>query len=139
VIEVVAHDHFADVRYNSFKDPKTGKTVYYHNFFVAPGATPDKNQNPGYSIFEIDEVTFEPKNLRFTFLDIHETYGHTTIPSLSKLTFRECALSDFGLVSLTPESIHQFRLSLEEDKLLTIRYLISKMGLSENRLDKEFK
>jgi hypothetical protein len=41
VIEVSAHDHFADVRYHSNGDD-TNKD-FYHNLIVAPGISPEKN------------------------------------------------------------------------------------------------
>ena len=56
-IEVVGHDHYADLRYHSsdhvmdFDDTDT--KFDFHNIFVAPGMTPNKMQNPGVAMFEM--------------------------------------------------------------------------------------
>jgi len=59
VIEVGAHDHYADLRYHSshnvpdLKD--TSEQFYFHNIVINPGITPNKGQNPGIAMLEIDE------------------------------------------------------------------------------------
>lgn len=58
LIEVGAHDHYSTLRYHTsnyvmdLPDPST--KTYFHNLFVAPGVTPNKDQNPGISMFEVD-------------------------------------------------------------------------------------
>jgi hypothetical protein len=39
VAEVVAHDHYSDVRYHTQTDA-SGKKYYFHNLLVSPGVTP---------------------------------------------------------------------------------------------------
>lgn len=56
IIEVSAHDHFADVRFHS----AGSKGGFYHNLIVSPGISPIKNQNPGYAVFNIDASTLIP-------------------------------------------------------------------------------
>ena len=46
VIEVAAHDHYADLRYHSSDNvidlPDQDPKFDFHNLFVAPGVTPNK-------------------------------------------------------------------------------------------------
>ena len=64
IMEVVGHDHIADLRYHSSqKIPGVtdAKTKYdLHNVFVAPGITPNKKNNPGVAHFEISDAGVEP-------------------------------------------------------------------------------
>ena len=57
IIEVFAHDHFADLRYHSsdnvFDLPDTDVKFDFHNLIVAPGVTPNKGNQPGVAMFEI--------------------------------------------------------------------------------------
>ena len=43
--------------------------------FVAPGVVPDKHQNPGYTVFEVDSKTMVAKNMKMVFLDLESSYG----------------------------------------------------------------
>jgi len=66
-MEVVAHEHFADLRYHS-SDNVAGfnSNAYFnfHNVFINPGVTPNKYQNPGFAVFEItDDEEQKPCNL----------------------------------------------------------------------------
>ena len=60
MIEVMGHDHYADLRYHSssnvvdMKDP-SGPQFDFHNMFVSPGITPNKYMNPGVAHFEISD------------------------------------------------------------------------------------
>ena len=126
VIEVGAHDHFADLRYNSFGSGSS--KTYYHNFLEAPGCTPDKNQNPGIAIFEVDHTTLVAQNLRMVFLPIDQTYGMSSIPSVSSLPFRDYSMSQFGLTKLSPLDLHNFKTLIEPDETLTQNYLVTKLG-----------
>lgn len=61
VIEVGGHDHFADLRFHLSKnvaglDDTSDPEFYFHNLFVAPGATTYGNSNPGVSKFELSET-----------------------------------------------------------------------------------
>jgi len=57
VIEVVGHDHYADLRYHSSNNvaglPDSPTKFDFHNMFVAPGVTPWDGSNPGVSMFEV--------------------------------------------------------------------------------------
>lgn len=95
MIEVSAHDHFADVRYHSNGD--VANKQFYHNMIVSPGISSLKNQNPGYAVFDIDS-SFIPSNLRMTYLDIEKTYDISkSLIKSATLPFRSVMLSDYGL------------------------------------------
>ncbi|CDW74027.1 UNKNOWN [Stylonychia lemnae] len=128
VLEVSAHDHFADVRYHSNGDDKNKD--FYHNILVAPGVSPVKNQNPGYAVFEIDSSTFIPENLKLTFLNLLAV-SKSEISS-SNLPFRSVLLSDFGLNQLTASALKDFKNKLEADDKLTYKYLVAKLGFDPN-------
>ena len=72
-IEVMGHDHYADLRYHSsdnvldFDDTDT--KFDFHNLFVAPGITPNKGNNPGVAMFEISSDGV-PSNLQMEFIDL---------------------------------------------------------------------
>ena len=80
-IEVVGHDHYADLRYHSsdhVMDLDDTETKFdFHNIFVAPGITPNKGQNPGVAMFEMSPDN-EPQSLKFEFIDINNLLGKTT-------------------------------------------------------------
>jgi hypothetical protein len=58
VIEVSGHDHFADIRYHS--DGASSNKQFYHSILISPGISPNKNQNPGVAVFEIDKTSLVP-------------------------------------------------------------------------------
>jgi len=93
IIEVAAHDHFADFRYHSNGDDSSKE--FYHNMFVSPGMSPIKNQNPGYAVFEVDSSSFVPHAMKLTFLDFNSLTKSRI--SSSNLPFRSVMLSDYGL------------------------------------------
>lgn len=43
--------------------------------------TPNKNQNPGFATFEIDDSSLIPKNLKMIFVDLEQTYGWQSVPN----------------------------------------------------------
>lgn len=89
VIEGVAHDHYADVRYHSSGDSVTPK-YFYHNMIVSPGVTPIDGSNPGVAIFEVNAGTMAPQNLVLHFISLEKTYGWKSVPTdLSIIPFRE--------------------------------------------------
>ncbi len=59
VIEIVGHDHYADLRYHSSNNvaglPDSPTKFNFHNMFVAPGVTPWDSSNPGVSMFEVTD------------------------------------------------------------------------------------
>lgn len=78
IIEVMGHDHYADVRYhssNSVLNLKDSDVKFdFHNMIVAPGVTPIKGNNPGVAMFEISSDGV-PSNLNFEFIDLVPTMG----------------------------------------------------------------
>lgn len=143
VIEVAGHDHFADLRYHSSDsvpgmadaDPKFD----FHNLFVAPGVTPNKNQNPGIAYFEVsDDALHAPSGLKMEFMDLNSTYGQDQV-SYSDVNWLSFDLEkDFGVTGLDPDSLSDFRNALENDYDKTIDYLVAKIGFdptNQNEVD----
>jgi len=85
IIEVVGHDHFADLRYHSSSNvadlPDTESKFDFHNLLVSPGVTPYDGSNPGVTHFEISE-DFTPQNLRMQFLNLNKTIGNPDVSNL---------------------------------------------------------
>ena len=73
VIEVMGHDHYADLRYHSSNNvldlKDTDVKFDFHNLLVAPGITPNKGNNPGVACFDVSDDGV-PSNLRFEFIDL---------------------------------------------------------------------
>ena len=130
IIEVMGHDHYADVRYhssNSVLNLKDSDVKFdYHNLIVAPGITPIKGNNPGVGMFEISSDGV-PSNLNFEFIDLVPTMGKSTVP-YSDLKFLSLPMRDYGVTSITASAISDFRRELANDKDLTLFYLTRKMG-----------
>jgi len=95
-MELVAHEHFSDLRYHSSQnvlDLKDTDVKYdFHNMFVSPGMSPYKNQNPGVAMFEVSDLGL-PFGLKMEFLDLNPTLGMSSIPAYSDLTFRSFDLT----------------------------------------------
>lgn len=144
IIEVAAHDHWADLRYLSSEGlpglaDLPGDEFFFHNMIVAPSITPNKKQNPGMISFDIDEASFTPWNLTFEFLNLPATQELTkeqiaVNKNLPWVHFdpRECGLQD-----LTAKSLNDFRIFLEkeENHKTALKYLIKKLGFDPS--DKE--
>lgn len=118
VIEIVAHDHYADLRYHSSDNvldlPDTETKFDFHNMFVVPGMTPNKDNMPGVAYMEIDDANV-PKNLKMEFYDLNDTFKLKNI-QYSDLKFRSLDLSNqFGLNEITAEALAEFRKALEAD------------------------
>jgi hypothetical protein len=110
LIEVGAHDHIGRLTYHSgnsvcnLKDPAT--KFDFHNLLVTPGVTPNKGQNPGIAMFEVDNGVAH--NLKFEFLDLGKTYGSKTIPS--NLTFHSLDFAArYGVTNIDANSLVTFR------------------------------
>jgi len=73
VIEVVGHDHYADLRYHSSNNvidlPDLATKFDFHNMFVEPGVTPYDSSNPGVSMFEVSD-TGVPLSLKIEYLNL---------------------------------------------------------------------
>jgi hypothetical protein len=136
IIEVGGHDHYADLRYhntNGLKDlPDLKTSTDFHNLLVAPGITPNKGQNPGVAMFQIDD-NLVPTNLRMEFLNLQPTLGVKNI-SYEMLKFFSVDFNkDFGLNNLDPISLATFRKALEAGgDTPTLNYLVSKLGFDPN-------
>jgi len=126
----MGHDHYADLRYHSSHSvvglPDTDVKFDFHNLFVAPGVTPNKGNNPGVAMFEIS-ADGVPTNLQFEFMDLVPQVGQSSV-SYSDLKFNSLKMSDYGVTSLTPEALSDFRKALEDDKDMALDYLTRKMG-----------
>jgi hypothetical protein len=96
------------VRYHSSGDTSYIK-YFYHNLLISPGVTPIDGSNPGFAVYEVDNVSFDPHNLVLHFIPIEQTYGWKSIPSdISNIPFRKVALTQFGLNDLSPISLSAF-------------------------------
>lgn len=131
--EVVGHDHYADLRYHSSNNvmdlDDTDTKFDFHNIFVAPGITPNKDQNPGVSMFEMTTDN-KPYGLKFEFIDINSLEGKSSA-SYSDLKFLSLDMVvDFGVDSLVGEALADFRKALEDDdnKDWALNYLVRKLG-----------
>ena len=102
IIEIVGHDHFADLRYNT---STTDEQYFYHNMLVVPAVTPVYNSNPGVAYLEIDD-DLKPVNFKQSNLNLYATLGKDDDTPYEKLEFRDLDYAaEFGLKDLTPESI----------------------------------
>ena len=130
VIEVVGHDHYADIRYHSslgVLDLEDTPTHFeFHNMLVAPGITPNKNSQPGVATFEVS-ADGVPSKLRMEFLDLVPLLGTSSV-GYSDLKFLSLALSEYGLTDLTADALSVFRSDLEANKDMTLEYLVRKLG-----------
>ena len=80
-------------------------------------------------MFEISDIGI-PSNLKMEFVDMITFEGSTSL-AYEDLNFRSLDFaSDFGLESLTPDSIFGFKTFLEDPQNYdtTLNYLVSKMG-----------
>jgi hypothetical protein len=110
IIEVGAHDHTSSLRYHSsrnvldFPDPSTH--FFFKNLLVAPAIDPNKKNNPGISMFKVDDSGV-PHNLKYEFLNLNPTYGLTDIPK--KLSFYSLDFaSKYQLTNLDAQSLADF-------------------------------
>ena len=135
IIEVVGHDHFADLRYHSSNNvcnlPDTDVKFDFHNLFVAAGVTPYDSSNPGVSKFEITSAGV-PTNLHIEFLDLNDTYGKSSVSYSDAKFFSVDWATSYGVTSLDAESLATFRKVLEADETYTLNYLVSKLGFNPN-------
>ena len=118
MIEVVGHDHYADLRYHSSNNvvdlPDLATKFDFHNMFVAPGVTPYDNSNPGVSMFEVSD-TGVPSGLRIEYLNLQATIGKSTV-NYSDLDFLSLNMAtDYNVSNLDAASLATFRKALEAD------------------------
>jgi len=137
VIEVGGHDHFADLRYHSsyhVADLEDSSTkFYFHNLFVAPGATTYGNSNAGIAYFELTS-DYVPTNLRLEFLDLDST---NAVVGTDRPTYEDAVwwsidyAKQYGVTKLTPDALHDFYTTLkDQDEDKTVDYLVSKLGFN---------
>lgn len=107
IIELAGHDHYADLRYHSSQGMPSDLSIEdasskfnFHNLLVAPGITPNKAQQPGFAVFEINSGV--PENLQMTFLDITKFIGTvSSVPSYKELKWLHTDFSStYGLKQL---------------------------------------
>ena len=127
IIEVGAHDHFADIRYHATKN---STNEYFHNILLSPGVTPMDGSNPGVMTFEVDLNTMVPQNLKMIFLDLDKTLGWESIPNdVSEIPVNVVDFEkEFGLKELSGAALNEFKKKLEGDNEMTKRYLTMKLG-----------
>lgn len=135
MIEVVGHDHYADLRYHSSNNvidlPDLATKFDFHNMFVAPGVTPYDGSNPGVSMFEVSDAGV-PSGLKIEYLNLQATIGKSSV-SYSDLEFLTFDLaSDYNVTSLDATSLATFRKALEADETYTLNYLVKKLGFNPN-------
>ena len=129
LIEVGAHDHIGRLAYHTsnyvMNLPDPDVKFEFHNLLVAPGLTPNKGQNPGIAMFEVDNGVAH--NLKFEFLDLGKTYGSTSVPS--KLTFYSLDFaSRYGVQNIDATGLVNWRKALEADINLTHDYMVRQVG-----------
>jgi len=135
IIEVVGHDHLADLRYHSsdnvvdLKD--TDHKYDFHNLLVAPGITSWEGTNPGMVKFEITE-DLVPTSLEMEFLDLNPTYGKDFVEYDDLTWWHVDFASMWNVTDIDPTSLASFRKRLEADDDLTLNYLIAKLGFDFN-------
>jgi hypothetical protein len=125
IIEVGAHDHIASLRYhtsNSVVDlPDPTDKFYFHNLLVAPAVTPNKMNNPGISMFEVDNGIAH--SLKYEFLDLNPTFGQTGVP-LDLTWYSLDFAAQYGVTAIDAESLSNFRKNLEADLTLAKDYMV---------------
>ena len=96
---------------------------------MSPGITPISGANPGFATFTVDDNTLAAENWQLHFLALDRTYGWDTLPAdLSLYPFRDVSMSQFGLFSLSPVALKDFKNTLQKDQSLLYRYLVAKIG-----------
>lgn len=69
---------------------------------MSPGISPNKEENPGFAVFEVNETTLVPHSLKMTFMELEKTYGKTVaeLPT-DKMPLFSFEPSSLGLKDLT--------------------------------------
>lgn len=133
IIEVVGHDHYADLRYHSSYHvanlEDTSEKFDFHNLLVAPGVTPYDNSNPGVAKFEITE-DLVPTALEMEFLGLEATFGFDSVAYDDIEWWHVNWSTMWGISDITPTEISEFRKRLEADQDYALNYLVSKLGFN---------
>jgi hypothetical protein len=97
---------------------------------VAPGISPNKDINPGVTFLEIDDHTSDPHGMKMEFLNLEPTLGKTSV-SYDELEWRSVDLGSlYGLNSISPSALSDFRHTLEDNDDMTLDYLTRKLGFN---------
>lgn len=135
-----AHTHIADVRASyveesgSVKDRINGRNTtrrgYFANF-VSNAISPVYLNNPGFSMFEVEEDEARVHSISSHFLELDKTYesGNHEV-SFHSVDYAE----EFGLDDWSPETVLDFMDRAKADDEFFKKYLILKLGY---RLDQE--
>lgn len=130
VLEIVAHDHYMDLRYHSSDHvldfPDTPSKFDFHNVLLTPGMTSNKGQQPGVAYFEIGDDNI-PRHLQAQFLNLYSTFDNP-MPAYEDLEFRSLNLVDYGVDAFDASSLATFRNELELDQEFALRYIVEKLG-----------
>lgn len=94
---------------------------------IAPAVTSASYSEPGYLMFNMDEVTLQASDIRLIFMPIEQTYLQKRDPT-EKYMFRTIDLKRFGLRDLSLKSFQAMRGILMEDNDLLIRFMVYKRG-----------
>ncbi len=79
-------------------------------------------------MFEVD-ASGVPHNLKYEFLDLNYTFGHTTVPT--DLTFYSIDFaSKYSLTNIDALSLSDFRKRLEADATTANDYLVRSLGFN---------
>jgi len=105
----------------------------FHNIIVAPGITPNKDQQPGITVLDVNNGI--PENLRMTFLDLSKYIGSewSQVPAFNEVDWLYVDFAaKYGLKQLDAGSMADFRKVLDADHDTYMSYLVSKLGFDEN-------
>jgi hypothetical protein len=93
---------------------------------VTPAVSPAFLNNPGYTIFEIQDGI--AKNIKFHFLELYEFPQSTEGAKFNVLDFKV----DLGIDEFTPAKVYKFLTSLEGNMISLFKYLAKKIGYKDN-------
>jgi len=127
-----AHTHIADVRASWTEDEETGDRKPYYANFVSPSFSPFYLNNPGFTIFDIDDEENKIDDITTHFLQLDKTYSDTGdhIIEYHSVNFQE----EFGIKEWSPQEIMEFGDRAKADDALFKKFLVLKLGY---RLDQE--
>jgi hypothetical protein len=136
-----AHTHISDVRaswmetnttsvQSLLKGIKNERKAYYANF-VSPSFSPFYLNNPGFTVFDVDDKNGRIFNITTHFLQLDKTYTQGE----HELVYHSVDYEkDFGIKEWSPQEIMEFRDRAQNDDEFFKKFLVLKLGY---RLDQE--
>lgn len=147
IMEIGAHDHIADIRYHDLDirdvDFNTGNSSqkflsksnkekkFFRNFYITASITPRDYNNPGVTILTVDDDTLVPQNLVTHYFQLHKNIEDPSLEEWLTLDYQK----DFGFKDLSPEGIHEWKTSIEDNQNQTLKFLAAKVGYRDNESD----